>query len=240
VRFPKIIAVGWLALIWAFAPGHAAEKRVALVVGNAAYRHAGVPKLDNPVSDARGMRDALKPLGFDVIYGEDLDQYAARGRTAPGVYPRFWFGDDEKDLCRYGNFWDQKTYGTDAPCNDGYARTSPAGHYAPNAFGLYGMFGNAWQWTADCPHGDYNGAPADGSAWTTGTCTSSVVLRGGSGASPREEPPRRRSQVAHHRERRQRVSPCQDAYPLNLYLCAPRARMTSGGRTHPDRSRSVW
>jgi len=27
-------------------------------------------------------------------------EYAARGRTSPGMYPRFWFGDDEKDLCR--------------------------------------------------------------------------------------------------------------------------------------------
>jgi len=48
-----------------------AEKRVALVVGNAAYRHAD--KLDNPVNDAQGMRDALKKLGFEVVYGEDLD-----------------------------------------------------------------------------------------------------------------------------------------------------------------------
>jgi uncharacterized caspase-like protein len=52
------------------------EKRVALVVGNASYRHAD--RLANPVNDARGMRDALKKLGFDVIYGEDLDQNALR------------------------------------------------------------------------------------------------------------------------------------------------------------------
>ena len=48
-----------------------AEKRVALVVGNATYRHAD--RLANPVNDAQGMRDALRKLGFDVIYGEDLD-----------------------------------------------------------------------------------------------------------------------------------------------------------------------
>jgi tetratricopeptide (TPR) repeat protein len=50
--------------------GHA-EKRVALVVGNAAYRHAD--KLDNPVNDAQAVREALEKLGFDVIYGENLD-----------------------------------------------------------------------------------------------------------------------------------------------------------------------
>jgi formylglycine-generating enzyme required for sulfatase activity len=58
--------------------------------------------------------------------------------------------------------------------------TSPAGHYRPNAFGLYDMFGNAWQWVADCWREDYNGASADGSAWTTGCADSRHVLRGGS------------------------------------------------------------
>jgi formylglycine-generating enzyme required for sulfatase activity len=105
-------------------------------------------------------------------------EYAARGRTSPGAYPRFWFGDDERDLCRYGNFADQKVGSQDAPCNDGYDYTSPAGHYAPNAFGLYDMFGNAWQWTADCYHDSYNGAPLDGSVWTSGSC--GHVIRGGS------------------------------------------------------------
>ncbi len=114
-------------------------------------------------------------------------EYAARGRTAPGVYPRFWFGDAEKDLCRHGNVFDQKareiikeTGGEPgAPCSDGYAFTAPAVHYAPNAFGLYDMLGNAWQWTADCVHGDYDGAPADGAAWLEADCVGHV-RRGGS------------------------------------------------------------
>jgi formylglycine-generating enzyme required for sulfatase activity len=113
-------------------------------------------------------------------------EYATRGRTTPGAYPRFWFGNDEKDLCRYGNGPDQKARDslpgtqtwTFAPCNDGYAYTSPAGHYAPNAFGLYDMAGNAYQWTADCRHDSYNGAPADGSAWTS-DCDGLHVIRGG-------------------------------------------------------------
>jgi uncharacterized caspase-like protein len=57
------------------APAHT-EKRVALVVGNGAYRHAEV--LENPINDARGMRDALKQIGFEVAYGENLDQRAMR------------------------------------------------------------------------------------------------------------------------------------------------------------------
>jgi formylglycine-generating enzyme required for sulfatase activity len=114
-------------------------------------------------------------------------EYAARGRTSPGTYPRFWFGDDEKELCRNGNGADQKARDsiasaqswTIAPCNDGYVYTSPAGHYQPNAFGLYDMTGNAWQWTADCYHDSYNGAPADGSAWTTQCREAGRVARGG-------------------------------------------------------------
>jgi formylglycine-generating enzyme required for sulfatase activity len=119
-------------------------------------------------------------------------EYAARGRTAPGPYPPFWFGDDEKELCRYGNGADQKAQDTTdavkgrpgAPCDDGYAYTSPAGHFEPNAFGLYDMLGNAWQWTADCYHDSYNGAPTDGSAWTAGNCGGRIVRGGAWFVSP--------------------------------------------------------
>ena len=45
------------------------EHRVALVVGNAAYRES---PLRNPVNDARAMRDKLKGMGFEVAYFENL------------------------------------------------------------------------------------------------------------------------------------------------------------------------
>jgi formylglycine-generating enzyme required for sulfatase activity len=114
-------------------------------------------------------------------------EYAARARTEPGTYPRFWFGSDENDLCRYGNGADQKARDSIegakglpiAPCDDGYAYTSPVGQFAANGFGLHDMFGNAWQWTEDCYHDSYEGAPPAGSAWTTGDC-SRRVFRGGS------------------------------------------------------------
>jgi formylglycine-generating enzyme required for sulfatase activity len=112
-------------------------------------------------------------------------EYAARGRTSPGEYPRFWFGDDEREICRYGNFGDRWKF---APCNDGYDHTSPVGHYEPNAFGLYDMAGNAQQWTADCYHHSYDGSPVDGSAWTSESCDYGRVVRGGSWGTvfPRE------------------------------------------------------
>jgi Caspase domain len=49
-----------------------ADQRVALVIGNNHYRH--MTELYNPVTDARNMRDALKKLGFNVIFGEDLNK----------------------------------------------------------------------------------------------------------------------------------------------------------------------
>jgi formylglycine-generating enzyme required for sulfatase activity len=114
-------------------------------------------------------------------------EYAARARTEPGVYPRYLFGNEEKDLCRYANAFDQeaksKIPGTSgwtiAPCNDGHAYTAPAGIFPANGFGLYDMAGNAWQWTADCWNESYKGAPSDGSAWVAGDC-GRRVLRGGS------------------------------------------------------------
>ena len=51
--------------------------------------------------------------------------------------------------------------------------------FKPNPFGLYGMLGNVWQWTEDCWHKGYIGAPADGRPWAEKNCTRHV-LRGGS------------------------------------------------------------
>jgi formylglycine-generating enzyme required for sulfatase activity len=50
--------------------------------------------------------------------------------------------------------------------------------FQPNAFGLVGMLGNAWNWTADCWHPSYVGAPADGRPWRESFCTRHVI-RGG-------------------------------------------------------------
>jgi formylglycine-generating enzyme required for sulfatase activity len=66
-----------------------------------------------------------------------------------------------------------------ATCDDGQAMSAPVGSYKPNAFGLYDMAGNAWEWTADCYAPTYDAHPADGSAYAGGACDHRV-LRGGS------------------------------------------------------------
>ncbi len=85
-------------------------------------------------------------------------------------------------------WWDSKSAVKPANCfNCGSQwdgkRTAPAGSFSGNAFGLFDMAGNAQEWTEDCYHTSYRGAPEDGSAWLTAECTQRVV-RGGSYSSP--------------------------------------------------------
>ena len=68
------VALATWAVLLAVVPAHA-QKRVALVVGNDRYINLPADKqLRNAVADARAVKTTLEGLGFDVLFGENLDR----------------------------------------------------------------------------------------------------------------------------------------------------------------------
>lgn len=59
-------------------------------------------------------------------------------------------------------------------------QTTDVGSFPANAFGLYEMHGNVWEWCADNWHEDYQDAPSDGSVWVINGNSEYRILRGGS------------------------------------------------------------
>jgi formylglycine-generating enzyme required for sulfatase activity len=62
--------------------------------------------------------------------------------------------------------------------------TVPVGSFGPKSWGLFNVHGNVFEWCEDVYHANYNGAPADGSAWLEGGDVSDRMVRGGSWMSP--------------------------------------------------------
>ncbi len=95
-------------------------------------------------------------------------EYACRAVRKPlnleqgESYPPFHFGDTITD--QLANYSASNTYANEPKGKD-RRETTPVGQFPPNAFGLYDMHGNVWEWCLDPWHDDYNGAPSDGSVW---------------------------------------------------------------------------
>ena len=98
-------------------------------------------------------------------------EYAARA----GSEKKYTWGNEDP-VCRKGARNGAKFY-DNAGCDR--TGTEPVGFSSANAFGLYDMHGNVWEWVADCWNDSYQGAPGNGRPWLKGNCQRRV-LRGGS------------------------------------------------------------
>ena len=100
-------------------------------------------------------------------------EYACRAGTSTP----FCFGDQV--TTETVNFFADFTI-SDNP-DENYRNTSvDADSFWPNAFGLYNMHGNIYEWCADDYHDSYSGAPIDASPWVSPDAAASKVMRGGS------------------------------------------------------------
>ena len=107
-------------------------------------------------------------------------EYACRA----GTQTPFHFGPtittDYANYCGDGSTGGNASYG---PGPEGAYRreTTPVDEFElPNAFGLFDMHGNVWEWCEDDYHSSYDKAPTDGSAWIDEPRGKSRILRGGS------------------------------------------------------------
>ena len=100
-------------------------------------------------------------------------EYACRaGTTTP-----FHFGETiTSTLANY----DASVVYRSEPKGEYRQQTTDVGTFPPNAFGLYDMHGNVWEWCQDHWHDSYQGAPNDGSAWLSENKDANPMLRGGS------------------------------------------------------------
>ena len=163
------------------------------VIGCAKAGDQGYGRVDKPVinvswEDAQGYVRWLnlmtegKTEGPYRLLTEAEWEYAARGETQSAYY----WGDSAEEICGYANVMTSDTKrkytgfrGAPAQCEDGFIETAPVGSFKPNAFGLFDMSGNVWEWTEDCYRGNLEDQSPDGEAWEAGDC-SRRVLRGGS------------------------------------------------------------
>ena len=121
----------------------------------------------NDCQDFVSVLNSLDPNHTYRLPSEAEWEYCARA----GSDTEYCYGDDTEQLGDYAWYYDNAW-----AVGEKYAHE--VGTKLPNAWGLYDMHGNVWEWCQDWYHDNYNGAPDDGSAWDDSG--SLRVVRGGS------------------------------------------------------------
>ena len=101
--------------------------------------------------------------------------------TRAGTTTPFWWGASiSTDAANY----DGTNRFAQGPTGEWRQKTVRVDSFQPNAWGLYNVHGNVWDWTDDCWNESNAGNPGDGSVRTTGDCTWRVARGGAWNYSP--------------------------------------------------------
>ncbi|GCL42436.1 bifunctional serine/threonine-protein kinase/formylglycine-generating enzyme family protein [Dolichospermum planctonicum] len=144
---------------------------------------------DNP-SGFKGNNRPVETVSWDdaVTFCQKLSQRTGKNYRLPseaeweyacraGTKTPFSFGDNiTTDLVNYNGNYPYKS----APKGKYREQTTDVGTFPRNAFGLYDMHGNVWEWCEDDWHENYINAPTDGSAWNSLSGSNIKLIRGGS------------------------------------------------------------
>ena len=184
-KIPKAIAVGryevrfdeWVLCV---------RDGACRAVPDAGFGRGARPVINVSYDDAQAYARWLSKKSGKTyrLLSEAEWEYAARAGTSTA---RVW-GEGPDQACAHANVADQTLKPELTPelatlwafhnCSDGQPYSAPVGAYQPNAFGLYDMIGNVWEWVEDCYHADYSNVPIDGEASIKDRCEAYVV-RGG-------------------------------------------------------------
>lgn len=104
--------------------------------------HGGIEnKMDHPVT-CISYSDIMAYCQWASVRLPSLDEWEVACRA--GSVTDFYFGNDTSLLIKYANTWQGKDHLL-PDSTDGYIFTSPVGRFAPNAWGLYDMYGNVFE-----------------------------------------------------------------------------------------------
>ena len=169
----EVTQAQWTVIV----PGHVNPSNFSIAGGGSLTDDLTRPVENVSWDDIQGFLTALnaataasRPAGMVFRLPTEAEwEYACRGGSATKT--RFYWGDDP-------SYTEADSYAWHAG-NSGSSTHGTGELKQSNAFGLYNMSGNVWEWCADDPHADYTGAPADGTPWLDDPRPTNRMMRGG-------------------------------------------------------------